>query len=476
MANTTYDAIVVGSGPNGLTAAITLAKANLSVLVVEAKETIGGGARTEEITLPGYHHDICSAIHPIGAISPAFRELNLAGRGIEWLHAPLALAHPLDDGTAAALHVSVEETARSLGGDGDAWRELMGPYVESGLTLFEETLKPIRVPRHPFLMARFGLAGLRSCDSLVSARFREQKARALFAGCAAHGILPLDAAATASFGLMLALSGHAVGWPCIRGGSVRIVEALATMLRELGGEIRTGTEVRSLHDLPASRVVLFDLTPRQVARIAGDDLPDGYRRKLERFRYGPGIFKIDWALDGPIPWKAAECGLATTVHVGGTYEEVAAAERAVADGSIPERPFVLMAQQSSVDPTRAPAGKHTGWAYCHVPNGSTVDMTGRIEQQIERFAPGFGDLILARRTMNTRDVEAHNPNMIGGDIGGGMNNIMQFIFRPFFRLDPYSTPNERLFVCSSSTPPGGGVHGMCGYWGARSALRKRFGR
>jgi phytoene dehydrogenase-like protein len=471
-----YDAVIVGAGPNGLAAAITFARAGLKVLVLESKDTPGGGCRTAEITLPGFHHDVCAAIHPIGIVSPFFRELPMARFGLEWVKCPRPLAHPLPGGGAAVLAHSLEETARGLGEDGPAWMKLMRPFVEQASQLFEEILRPIRFPSRPWLMARFGLTALQSCERLVKARFRGHAARALFGGCAAHSFLPLDAAASASFGLVLALAGHAVDWPCAKGGSQRVIDAMAACLRELGGTIYTGVHVRTLKDIPPSRVVLFDLTPRQIVAIAGDSLPARYRRQLERFRYGPGVFKIDWALNAPIPWRNHECLEAGTVHVGGAYESIAAAEACAWRGEIASEPFVLVAQQSVFDRTRAPAGKHTGWAYCHVPAGCTVDMTERMEAQIERFAPGFKDTILARHTMSPADVEKHNANMIGGDIGGGANTLAQFLFRPVPRWDPYATPNRRLFICSSSTPPGGGVHGMCGYGAAQSALRRVFGK
>jgi phytoene dehydrogenase-like protein len=468
-----YDAVVVGSGPNGLTAAVVLARAGLSVLVIEAHEEIGGGCRTAELTLPDFKHDVCSAIHPMGLLSPAFHEIALEQHGLEWADAPEPLAHPLDDGKAGLLRYSLDETAKALGADAQAWAKTFRPLLDKQHEFFGEILKPVRIPAHPLLMARFGLTGLRSARSVLE-RFKTEEARALFAGCAAHSIIPLDRAGTAAFGVILALTGHAVGWPCARGGSVKIVEALERCLRSRGGEVITGSPVRSLKDVPESGAVLFDLTPRQIAQIAGDDLPARYVRRCREFEYGPGVFKVDWALSQPMPWTNRACAGAATVHVCGTAEEVMVSEAALGRGEVAERPFVLVAQQSMFDASRAPAGKHTGWAYCHVPNGCAQDMTATIEAQVERFAPGFRDTILARHTMSPARYEQYNANLIGGDIGGGANTLMQFLFRPFVRWDPYSTPNPRLFICSSSTPPGGGVHGMCGYWAARSALRKCF--
>jgi phytoene dehydrogenase-like protein len=469
-----FDAVVVGSGPNGLAAAIELARNGVSVLVLEAKETIGGGARTAELTLPGFRHDVCSAIHPTARVSPFFRQLPLESYGLEWIEPPHAVAHPLDDGTAAIIDRSIETTAIGLGVDGDAYRKLMQPLAQSATALFDEILRPMRlVPRHPLTMARFGFNAVRSAKAVV-ARYKGDPARALFAGCAAHSFVPMEQAGSASFGLVMSLSAHAVGWPLAKGGSDSLIQALAAHLRSLGGEIRTSHCVASLRDIPPSRAVIFDLTPRQLVAIAGDALPPRYVRRLQRFRYGPGVFKVDWALDGPIPWRAAECGRAATVHVGGRFEEIAAHEAAIWRGRVTDKPFVLVAEQSRFDPTRAPAGKQTGWAYCHVPNGSTEDMTEIIERQMERFAPGFRDRILARHTMNTAQYEAYNPNVIGGDIGGGANILRQFVGRPVLSLNPYATPNRRLYIGSSSAPPGGGVHGMCGYWAARAALRRTF--
>lgn len=478
MAPSRYDAVIVGSGPNGLAAAIVLAQEGLSVIVLEAKETIGGGTRTEELTLPGFRHDICSAIHPMGVVSPFLRGLPLAEHGLEWAYSPAAIAHPLDDGTAATLEISLDATASRLGEDEKAYRALMEPFAAKAGQVFDEILRPIvafSLPKNPLLLARFGALGLHSAMS-VAARFRTTQARALFGGSAAHSFLPLGKMGSASFGLAMMLAGHATGWPAAKGGSAAITDAMASYLRSLGGVIETSRRVRSLRDLPSATVVLFDVTPIQLAYIAADELPSRYLSKLGKFRYGPGAFKVDWALDGPIPWKAAECALSATVHVGGTIEEIAAHERSVFYGRMTEKPFVLVAQQSMFDPTRAPEGKHTGWAYCHVPHGSTEDATEAIERQMERFAPGFRDCILARHTINTAQYEEHNANYVGGDIAGGANTMSQFLTRPFAKVDPYVTPNERIYICSSSTPPGAGVHGMCGYWAARSALKRVFGK
>lgn len=474
----TYDAVIVGSGPNGLSAAIALAREGLSVIILEAKETIGGGARTQEVTLPGFRHDICSAIHPMGVVSPFLRELPLADHGLEWAYSPAAIAHPLDDGTAATLEFSLDATASRLGEDEKAYRAMMTPFAAKAGKLFDEILRPILglpLPKHPLLLARFGLLGLQSALDLAK-RFKTPHARALIGGSAAHSFIPLDKFGSASFGLALILAGHATGWPAAKGGSSAIIDAMASYLRSLGGVIETSRPVRSLRDLPPATAVLFDVTPLQLAYIASDELPSRYVNRLGRFRYGPGVFKVDWALDGPIPWKADACSRSATVHVGGTIEEIAAHEHSVFHGKMTDKPFVLVAQQSMFDSTRAPEGKHTGWAYCHVPHGSTDDATELIERQIERFAPGFRDRILGRRTINTAQYEEHNPNFIGGDIGGGANTMSQFLTRPFAKLDPYATPNPRIFMCSSSTPPGGGVHGMCGYWAARSALKHVFGK
>jgi len=466
-----YDAIAVGSGPNGLAAAITLARASRSVLVLEAKDTVGGGMRSAELTLPGFVHDVCSAVHPLAVGSPFFRVLPLAEHGLEWIYPPAALAHPLDDGTAVIVERSVDATSETLGRDGAAYRRLMKPLVADWDKLAREFLGPLRFPRHPLAMARFGVLALWPASTLARLLFRGERARAVFAGLAGHSILSLDQLATAAFGLVESILAHAVGWPIPRGGSQSIANAMASYLRSLGGEIVTGRPVECIEELPPHRTVLFDVTPRQLVRIAGKHLPAGYRRRLGGFRYGPGVFKMDFALDGPIPWKAKECLRASTAHLGGTLDEIAAAERAVWKGEHPDRPFVLLAQPSLFDPTRAPAGKHTVWAYCHVPNGSTFDMSDRIKAQIERFAPGFRDRILACHTRTAVDVERYNPNYVGGDINGGVQDLRQLFTRPVARINPYTTPAKGIYLCSSSTPPGGGVHGMCGYFAARAALR-----
>lgn len=466
-----YDAVIVGAGPNGLAAAITLAERGLEVLVVEAMESIGGGARTAELTLPGFAHDICSAIHPLALASPFFQRLPLEQLGVEIIQPDAPLAHPLDDGTAVMIERSIEATADGLGQDGDAWRSLMAPLADDFDRLMAGALGPLRLPRHPFALGRFGLSALRSATGIAGRLFDGERAKAAFAGMAAHSMLPLESPITASFGLVLGVAAHAVGWPVIRGGSQSLPNALASHLQALGGEIVTGQRVRRLDELPPSCVVLFDLNPRQVLRIAGDALPAGYQRQLRRFRRGMGAFKVDYALDGPVPWSAPECLRAGTVHLGGSIEEIAASERSIARGGHPDRPYVLVAQQSLFDSTRAPEGSHTLWAYCHVPNGSPVDMTDRIEGQIERFAPGFREQVLARQVTSAQELEAYNPNYVGGDINGGRQDLRQLFTRPAPRLDPYATPNPRLFICSSSTPPGGGVHGLCGYFAASSVLR-----
>lgn len=468
---TAYDAVVVGAGPNGLAAAITLARAGCAVLVIEGHETIGGGTRTAELTLPGFRHDVCSAIHPLGVGSPFFREMPLAEYGLAWIHPDVPLAHPLDDGTAAVLHRDLSDTATGLGQDGAAYERLMTPFVRDWQKLVAAFLGPLRLPPHPIALARFGVKAIRSAVGLAESTFGGQHARGLFAGLAAHAIQPLENLSTAAFGLMLGMLGHSVGWPLPRGGSQQIAAAMARYLESLGGEIVTGEYVDSLDQLPPARAVLLDVAPRQLLELAGDRLPALYRRQLEHYRYGMGVCKLDLALDGPIPWTAEACRRAGTVHVGGTLEEIAAAERSTAAGAHPQRPFVLVAQQSLFDETRAPDGKHTVWAYCHVPNGSNVDVTERIERQIERFAPGFRERILARHTRTATALAQYNPNYVGGDINAGVQNLGQLFTRPAIRVNPYTTPLDGVYLCSSATPPGGGVHGMCGYHAAKAALR-----
>lgn len=468
------DAVVIGAGPNGLAAALTLARAGRSVQVLEAAPTIGGGTRTQELTLPGFRHDVCSTILPLTAASPFFRTVDLAAHGVELVHPDAPVAHALDGGRSAVLERSVAATAAGLGDahDARAWRSLFGPLTRDAGKLSGELLRPVvHVPRHPLALMRFGLPALRSARGLARGRFREDAARALFAGLAAHSMLPLDRPLSASFGLVLGTYAHAVGWPMIRGGSGAVTDALAAEVRALGGEIVVDRRITSLAELPAARVVVFDTTPTALAAIAGDRLPERTRRRYTAFRYGPGVFKVDWALDGPIPWTAEGLRRAATIHLGGTVDEVAASEADVAAGRHAARPFTLLVQYYPWDPTRAPEGKTTAWAYCHVPNGSDVDMTERIEAQVERFAPGFRDRVLARSTHSTAQMEAHDANYVGGDINAGISDIRQLLFRPTPSLDPYHA-GPGLYLASSSTPPGGGVHGMGGYLAARSALRR----
>ena len=466
-----YDAIVVGSGPNGLAAAITLSKNNYSVLVLESAPTIGGGMRSKELTLPGFIHDICSAVHPLASSSPFFKSLPLADYGLEWVHPEIPLAHPLEDGRAALLDRSVSKTADSLGKDKGSYLKLMQRITADADKLFFELLGPLRAPRHPIAMLRFGVKAVRSAAGLAQSYFKEDLAKGLFAGNAAHSILPLEDNLTAAVGIMLAVSGHYAGWPVAKSGSQTIANAMAKYLVSLGGEICCNNTVSSLDDLPESRIYLFDTSPKAMAAISASRLPSGFAKRLRAYRYGPGVFKIDFALSDPIPWRSEVCKKASTVHVGGTLEEIVISERAPWKGEHAEKPFVLVAQQSVFDNTRAPNGKHVGWAYCHVPHGSELDMTDAIERQIERFAPGFRDCILERSIMKTRDFQTYNANYVGGDIIGGVQDWKQLFTRPVAKRNPYTTPAKNVFLCSSSTPPGAGVHGMCGYYAAKSALR-----
>ena len=468
---TSYDAVVVGSGPNGFAAAIKLAQEGHSVVVVEAKDTIGGGMRTKELTLPGFHHDVCSAVHPLGLGSPFLSSLPLEEHGLEWIQPDAPLVHPLDDGSAAVLERSIDQTALKLGRDAKMYHRLIAPLVEDWDNLKDALLGPLRFPRHPLALARFCLGAFWPSRYFFDTFFRTEKARALFAGMSSHSILPLERPPSAAFGFVLGILGHAVGWPIAKGGSQQIANAMASYFQSLGGEIVTSLEVTSLEMLPEFKVVLLDVTPKQILAIAGNHLPEGYKRKLGHYRYGAGVFKIDYALDGPLNWKSSECARSATVHLGGSMAEIAYGEREVYKGKNPEKPFVLLVQPSLFDPTRAPAGKHTLWAYCHVPNGSNFDMTDRLEAQIERFAPGFKNLILARHVMFPADIERYNPNYIGGDINGGVQDLAQLFTRPVVRLNPYSTPAKNIFICSSSTPPGGGVHGMGGFFAAEAALK-----
>ncbi|HLX35462.1 MAG TPA: NAD(P)/FAD-dependent oxidoreductase [Candidatus Limnocylindrales bacterium] len=468
------DAVVVGGGPNGLAAAITLARAGRSVTVLEAADTVGGGARSAERTLPGFVHDVCSAIYPFGRISPFFVEAGLERHGLRWIEPPASLGHPLDDGSAVIVERDVATTAAGLGKDAATYRRLFDGLVRGWEELQPDVLAPFHVPLSPRRAVRLGLFGLDALQSATSLarRFHGERARALVAGAAAHSIIRLTEPVSAAAAVVMLATAHRDGWPFPAGGAGRIPEAMSAELARLGGRIETGHRVTTLADLPASQVALFDLTPRQLVAIAGDRFPPGYRTALASFRYGPGVFKVDIAIDGPIPWRAAGLERCGTIHLGGTLEEIARSEAEISAGREPARPFVLLAQQSRFDPSRAPAGRHAVWAYCHVPNGSTADMTEPILGQIERFAPGFRDRILAVTTTSPAQLEAYDPNAIGGDIAGGRLDLGQLFTRPAIRVDPYSTPDPSIFICSASTPPGGGVHGMCGWQAARSALRR----
>lgn len=465
------DAIVVGSGPNGLAAAVTLARAGLEVLVYEGAESPGGGCRTAELTLPGFHHDVCSSVHPLLLASPFFDGIDLWGRGVRLCQPEVAFAHPIDGGRAAAVVSSVEETAATLAADAARYRRLLGPLVRDVPSIVPTVLSPMRsVPSRPLAMARFGARGVLPVSAMVRG-FATDEGRALLAGAAAHAMRPMTGALTGAFALLFSMLAHAVGWPVVEGGSGRVVEALVGELESQGGRVVTGSWVRDMAELPPNRATLLDISPDQLLTLAGDRLPPGYRRQLRRYRYGPGVCKVDWALSGPVPWSAPACRQAGTLHVCGTFEEVARSEREVNAGRHPERPYCIVVQPAGADPSRAPEGRATLWAYCHVPAGSTVDMTERIEDQIERFAPGFRDLVLARVTRTAAELQGYDPNYVGGDVNAGAATVRQMLFRPAVRWNPYRTPVPGLYLCSAATPPGGGVHGMCGYFAARTVLR-----
>jgi phytoene dehydrogenase-like protein len=463
------DAIVVGSGPNGLAAAIRMAQAGKRVVVLEASATPGGGVRSAELTLPGYVHDVCSSVYAMVACSPFLSQLPLKEHGLDWASPAAPLAHPLDDGSAVMIYQSLDETVQSLGPDGDGYRKLMGELVSRWQDLMRNAFAPPGIPHNPFFFAQFGLKAVRPATSLAKAYFRTERGRALFAGLAAHSVLPLEKLTTSAVALVLTVAGHAEGWPFARGGSQQLTAALVRYLESLGGRVITNCNVESLDQLPPARAVLLDVTPRQLIRMAGAKLPGSYRRSLEHFKYGAGVYKIDWALHQPVPWRAKECAQAGTVHLGGTLEEIRESERRPWHGEAPERPYVLFTQPSLFDSTRAPVGKHTAWGYCHVPNGFTGNATEAIENQVERFAPGFRDCIAARSILGPADLERHNANLIGGDIGGGAGYLSQMFLRPTASL--YKTPLEGVYLCSSSTPPAPGVHGMCGYFAAEAALK-----
>ncbi|MGM0545729.1 MAG: phytoene desaturase family protein [Bacteroidota bacterium] len=467
-----YDALIIGSGPNGLAAGIRLAQKGLSVKIFEKADTIGGGTRTLELTQPGFYHDICSAIHPMAKASPFLNSLPLEEYGLEWIHPEVPVAHPLDNKPVTALFRSLDKTVDHLGEDGRTYRRWITPFIDNWDELVSDILAPFSpIPSNPILMARFGIKALRSANGFAK-RYKTERARALFAGIAAHGIMPFDKIATAAIGLVLGTAAHTVGWPYPKGGSHAITKAMATYFESLGGEIETGVEITTVDELPQSQTILFNNTPQQILNIAGKHLPQSYANKLQKYEYGQGVFKLDFALSEPIPWKEELCRKAGTVHLGGTLEEIAASEKQSASGQHPNKPYVLVAQQSLWDDSRAPEGQHTGWAYCHVPNGATKDMTEPIIRQIERFAPGFRDCIIDKHVMHSRDMQAYNPNYIGGDINGGRADITQLFTRPAGLFDPYHIPKTNMYIASSSTPPGGGVHGMCGYHAAESVLSK----
>lgn len=469
--NEHYDSVIIGSGPNGLSAGIALAQKGLSVLIVEGADTVGGGMRTDELTLPGFHHDICSAVHPMAYSSPYLKELPLDKHGLEWIVPEASVAHPLDDEEAVLFSKSIDETAQNLGVDSKKYKKLMAPFAERAADLLADSLKPLGFPKNPGIFLRFGLQAFQPASFYAAHTFKGARAKALFAGCAAHSVLPFDKLFSTAIGLMLITAGQIENWPIAKGGSRNIATALTSYFKNLGGEIRVSTKIDDFRELPKAKTYIFDTDPRQLANIAGEQLPSSYKNKLYNYRYGPGVFKIDYALDGPIPWKDPRCLKASTVHVGGSINEIKASEKAVWQGKHSRKPFVLVSQQSLFDESRAPSGKYTGWAYCHVPHGSKMDMSDSIEDQIEHFAPGFRDIILAKRSMNTDDLYAYNPNYLGGAITGGASDIFQLFSRPVSLLDPYATPNPHIFICSASTPPGGGVHGMSGFHAAQRVLK-----
>lgn len=468
-----FDAIVIGSGPNGLAAAIALQQEGVSVLLIEGKETIGGGLRTQELTLPGFHHDVCSAVHPLAIASPFFNTLPLDQFGLQYIHPPVAAAHPFDDGSAAVATNSLKATSQLLGEDERTYTKLLAPVIEAWPQMAGDLLGPLSYPSKPLAFARFGQNAILPASTLVS-RFKTEHARGLWAGMAAHSIQPLSNLASSAIGIVLLTAAHMKGWPIPKGGSISIANALAAYFKSIGGVIETGTFVKSIKDLPKAKAYFFDVTPSQLLKIAGEELSSLYTFQLNRYRYGMGVFKVDWALDQPIPFTAQEARHAGTVHIGGTFEDIHNSEIQSSKGIHPDKPFVLLTQPSVFDATRAPEGKHTAWAYCHVPNGSVKDMTSVIEQQVERFAPGFSKSILARHTMNTLELEKYNPNYVGGDINGGIIDIRQLFTRPALRMSPYKTSAKGIYICSSSTPPGGGVHGMCGFHAARKGLKEVF--
>ncbi len=462
-----YDAVVVGAGPNGLAAAITLGRRFGAVLLLEAEKTVGGGTRSAALTLPGFVHDVCSTVQPLSLASPFFRQLNLQEYGLEWIHPEIPLAHPFEDGSAIYLHRSQKITADAMGPDGKAYKRLLQPFVDHQEELLSEVLQPLHFPENPLLLSRFAYHAMRSLRNIAEAEFQNARTRALFAGLAAHAMIPIERTATAAFAIVLAVLAHGVGWPIIRGGSQRLADALADCFRSGGGEIVTGLRIAAADQMPRAASYFFDVTPRQLSSIGGLGLSAGYRRRLARFRYGPGVCKVDWALREPVPWRADICRKAGTVHLGGSLEEISASLRDVSAGRMPSSPYIVLAQQSLFDPSRAPAGAHTAWAYCHVPHGSAVDVSALIEDRIERYAPGFRDVILAKHALSAAAMEQYNANYVGGDINGGVQDLFQLYTRPVAAINPYRTSAPNVYICSSSTPPGGGVHGLCGYFAAR---------